>query len=388
MGKISPRNQVGAGGVLVILLCTGLSGCNAEEVPQHTREAPTQQTALATEQPTASETSLPPTEQPTRHPCLVYTLYPRLIWSPDGSKLAYGASPSGGYDDGDVYIIDIDTGVQTHLVDYTSGGYPHVWSPDGSRILLLGDASMRIIDSDGTNLTDISHADYHGATWSPDSTNLAYIEWNGTAYQLSILELDSGTSSPIYIAPPSTTDLRNPLWSPDGKRITFIISDSDVSQEAMLMVINADGTQPVQLAHIGPDNPYTYWSPDSQKLAFSNPMGAYTGAYAVNADGTSLIKITDYPAYSAAWLPDGTGVVILIETKHPPGLEFHISQIDLDGTMTILSDYEGCCATFSPDAAKVASISDKGFRDIYVMNVDGTNKTRLPIKPGDPTCYD
>jgi Tol biopolymer transport system component len=56
----------------------------------------------------------------------------------------------------------------------------------------------------------------------------------------------------------------------------------------------------------------------------------------------------------------------------------------LDGTITKLADIHLTnWAAISPDASRIAFISDEqGYQDLYVMNVDGTDKKRVAINPG------
>jgi len=86
-----------------------------------------------------------------------------LVWSPDGTHLAFGRIPDG------IYTIGVHGSGLTLVIP--GGAYPH-WSPDGSHILYqeqnysspLG--PLLIADADGTDLVEF-HRRGSGGPWNP-----------------------------------------------------------------------------------------------------------------------------------------------------------------------------------------------------------------------------
>lgn len=86
-----------------------------------------------------------------------------LVWSPDGTRLAFGRVPDG------IYTIGVDGSGLTLVIP--GGAYPH-WSPDGSRILYqeqdysspLG--TLLISADDGTHVVEF-HRRGSGGPWNP-----------------------------------------------------------------------------------------------------------------------------------------------------------------------------------------------------------------------------
>jgi hypothetical protein len=86
-----------------------------------------------------------------------------LVWSPDGTRLAFGRIPEG------IYTIEVDGSGLTLVIP--GGAYPH-WSPDGSHILYqqqdysspLG--PLVIAAADGTHVVEF-HARGTGGPWNP-----------------------------------------------------------------------------------------------------------------------------------------------------------------------------------------------------------------------------
>jgi Tol biopolymer transport system component len=132
----------------------------------------------------------------------------------------------------------------------------------------------------------------------------------------------------------------------------------------------------------------------------------YMELYTKNMDGSDIRRIT----YNTLWehqadvSPDGERIVCSIHyspgrvTETDPGWE--IAVMDIDGsTITRLTDndYLDFGAHWNHDGTKIVYVSDSAHRssldiensalpqyDIYVMNADGSNKTRVTFSsPGD-----
>jgi WD40-like Beta Propeller Repeat len=190
-----------------------------------------------------------------------------------------------------------------------------------------------------------------------------------------------------------------PAFSPDGSRIAFVWSpdfaeDKYAGDELVLM--NADGSNRERLTRTYDSETEPTWSPDGSKIAFvSFPAegGTYT-LEAMNADGsgrTPLLTASDPEAIGfrePAWSPDGTKIAYT-----DPGGSGDIWVLDLaTGTRTQLTNspnIEGE-ADWSPDGTKIAYVSDPYILtanslhsnpDIWTMNADGSDKTRLTQDP-------
>jgi Tol biopolymer transport system component len=114
----------------------------------------------------------------------IQTLLFAVTFSPDGTQIAYvdGMGDWGN----SVRVMDADGGHVRVLVDWRRGGlqkdsmdnhvYRLVWSPDGSRLAFDTDDGIWVVGSDGAGLRMvIRHG--HNPTWSPDGSRLAYATW-------------------------------------------------------------------------------------------------------------------------------------------------------------------------------------------------------------------
>lgn len=190
-------------------------------------------------------------------------------WSPDGSKIVFAGAGEEGFD---LYAMNADgTGLE-QITDGVGDEYAPAWSPDGSRIIFGFD--------DGAE-----------SGWT---SGLASVRPDGTGRW----ELLSRTEERIDI----------PVWSPDGDRISFTSFPSDVTQEPLPFVVDADGRNLVQLR----DDPGVAlaWTPNGREIVLSAGRSLVT----VRPDGTDeRVFITQPPEDGRLvidWSPGGDWIVM------------------------------------------------------------------------------
>jgi Tol biopolymer transport system component len=169
----------------------------------------------------------------------------------------------------------------------------------------------------------------------------------------------------------------SPAWSPDGTKIAFV-SDREDGNE--IYVMNADGSEQIRLTENSSNKSSPTWSPDGTKIAF---ISSYDGIYTMNADGSNLTKLLSDNnfMFDLAWSPDGTKLALIVSTS--PSLD-EIFLMDADGTnlTRLLSTpigVQNITPAWSPDSTRIAFVLHEGdlVYKIYTVNADGSNAVFL-----------
>jgi Tol biopolymer transport system component len=218
-------------------------------------------------------------------------------WSPDRTRLAFSRPFVGSR----IYVMNADgTNLRQLTDDSPYGDQDPDWSPDGSRIAFQRNGEIVIVNADGTNPTVVPHGDLdvdNFPSWSPDGTKLAIARDRGgnQIEQVWVLNVD-GTGA-VQLTDGSFQNTA-PKWSPDGSKIGFVTNRDVV---AHVYVMNPDGTGQTRVTGaIGRGDGFV-WSPDGTRMA----VGAAGDIWAMNADGTEPVQLTDDPAEDGgpAWAP-------------------------------------------------------------------------------------
>ncbi|MEG4047886.1 DPP IV N-terminal domain-containing protein [Microcoleus sp. Pol17_C1] len=164
-----------------------------------------------------------------------------------------------------------------------------------------------------------------------------------------------------------------------------------------LFAVNANGSSRRELAPNIDVSPTLVWSPNGQRLAF---VSGDTDIYTVNADGSRLTKQFAGDAckaanFAIAWLSNSQKLVFARScdgfTSDTPGSQsLYISDTSgIKGTKLVRNLKVGgqppkteISSEFyiSPDGQQVAFVKDK---NIYKMNTDGSEMTKLTKSPGE-----
>src|SRR6266576_1341413 len=200
--------------------------------------------------------------------------------------------------------------------------------PGPGRILFTragnGLVDIYAIDARRTNLQQLtaSFALDERAAWSPDTLKILFQsdripDTTYTArFQIYVMNSDGSSLSQLTFPDPArdstghvidTTSNFHPAWSPDGTKIAFA-STRDTNPE--IYVMNADGSQQVDLTNHGGSDLTPAWSPDGTRIAFQSDRSTNYAVWLMNADGSNPVRLTDPapPSGAPSWSPDGTRI--------------------------------------------------------------------------------
>lgn len=180
---------------------------------------------------------------------------------------------------------------------------------------------------------------YASARTSVCNGKIAFASNQDGHYEIYTMEADGSDVQQLTF---NAADEDFPVWSPDGKHILFSSDRTGISE---IFMMNDDGSNPVSLT---PGQPSFggRWSPDGMKIAYTvNTNSSGKNIYMMNEDGSNKINLTnDIRSINTLpfWSTDGSDIFFLTDRDYPIGT--------------------------GADAPNL---------DLYMMNADGSNPTRL-----------
>lgn len=242
-----------------------------------------------------------------------------------------------------------------------------------------GGWSLWLMNSDGTSRSPLqaAGADFLSApSWSPDGTRLAFVSDQSGNADIWVVGVDG--AGLVNLTNDEAKD-HSPAWSPDGEWIAFASVRDVVYWEIYAM--RPDGTDVQRVtwwddaSDLSPS-----WSPDGGRLAFASKRDGDWEIYAVDLDGSNLVRLTENPAddTSPAWSPDGSRIAF--ESNRAGFTDIYVMAA-IGGAATNLTNLAWATdlgPTWSPDGGRLAFFSDRdGEWDIYVMASDGSDAILL-----------
>ena len=274
-------------------------------------------------------------------------------------------------------------GTDTTGLDFASPA----WSPDGSRLAFLagdigsgpvGDLAVFVANADGTGMRKVVDCPGKGScgiertaglSWSPDGSRLALV-----GDGLYVLDVDAGRLQQLTAAPVAAA----PAWSPDGTRIAY-------ARRADVQVVEVDGAVTATVNDLT-DAETIDWSPDGTRLAVSAGGGIYLAALGrpptvtVTAEKVVAQRTGEGPG-AASWSPDGRSLSYFSTPRTSDGFIAQLRLLDVaTGDDRVLYESPCCVAIWSPPAW-----SPDGTQLALSLGIDGASPSEsgLFVVPAD-----
>lgn len=261
-------------------------------------------------------------------------------WSPDGKRLAYISTQSGGGPE--LHVRWMATGHSANITALAEGPGGIAWSPDGSQIaytarvpgkgLTLGSPPPKPEGAKwGKPLQVIDRVTYRrdgGSYVKPGTTQLFLVDATGGApRQLTFGEYSNGGAVE---------------WTPDGKKLLFTANRKEnwelEGQDSEIYSVDiASGSVTALTDRYGPDaGPQV--SPDGKTVAYvgyDDVGNAFdqAGLYTMNVDGSGKRLLTsDFPASPDGMEWNQAGLFVSYESDG----EHRVARVGPDGNKTML----------------------------------------------------
>jgi Tol biopolymer transport system component len=236
-----------------------------------------------------------------------------LAMSPDGKQLAVVGNTTGT---GNIYLADTNGGPLQPVLANSELGYlmDVAWSRDGKQLLtwsLQDNTIVYVMNTDGTGLVEKQLPLQMLATpqFTPDGESIVFYGTDTTS--TGLFEVRSNDLQTRMVSA-MVEDESSFAWSPDGSQLAYIEMDRS-SGEAHLVLEDANnakaviGTLPIPKGSGSslPESANLSWSRDGKILAFEFGRSATDRAiYLAHADGSGLVKAAD-AAHAPAISADG-----------------------------------------------------------------------------------
>jgi len=305
--------------------------------------------------------------------------------TPAISTTIYNKTPNGNA------IAASPTSTEPTQVAHGTIAFTRTAENEGDDIYLIqtdGTGLTRLTEgTKSSNLTTGSFVWIEAPAWSPDGTRIVYHSSYGPSETTTVWVMNADGSEKVQLTKLPLGSLW-PAWSPDGSQIAFSVFNLS-PEKYNIYLMNADGSNPKKLTDGIWQDLFPKWSPDG-KIFFLRRVqvsGSWTAdVFAMNPDGSGVTQITAIGRVRGyALSPDGKTMVY-----HDAGLRKIMSIPTYgQGSPVVLSDLNNLVflcpfvtASWSPNGkAIVFGCSDYEVRTgnaLYIVNADGSGLTIIP----------
>lgn len=219
----------------------------------------------------------------------------------------------------------------------------------------------------------------------PACSRIAFSRYSPSPVGFDVFAMDPSGSGQTNLTNLLGLDDLSPSISPDGSKIAFTTSRHGTFE---IYVMNGDGSSPTRLTNNFVHDMEPSWSPDGTRIAFVRNDNQI---YVMNANGTGEVNISNngYRDIGPSWSPDGTRIVFASDQGDAFATYTEIYTMDPDGTdrtrLTVNHGEHDYLARWSPDGTKITWTRDDASNpqfysaalDVWIMNANGSGQANL-----------
>ena len=171
----------------------------------------------------------------------------------------------------------------------------------------------------------------------------------------------------------------------------------DLPEENEVFIMNADGTDPVQLTNNDKEDAFPALSPDGSRIAFSRRVNGQYDLFVMDAAGSNvkpLMRTRNADEVLPSWSPSGGRLAYTATTSTPHGWQSDIYRIRVETgrfrRLTFTPVTKEFAPEWSPDGREIAFTKQNEKRQrfgIAIVRPDATGLRWLVINPDSKSGY-
>lgn len=211
---------------------------------------------------------------------------------------------------------------------------------------------------------------------SPDGSTIAYVSMDENLNsEIYLYDIQSKLSEQLTFNP-NTDDMV--AWHPMGNKITYRSNTEGRIED--IVVYDFDINLRTNLTRDPPgitiEDRQPSWSPDGRKIVYSSFASGNMDLWVMDADGSNKLQITNTPNYDteAAWSPDGTKIIFRRWSES--GMALMLYDLESEKVEEIVLPGQQRMPAWSPDGRWISFVSHPTLNDrpeIYLMRPDGSD---------------
>jgi serine/threonine protein kinase/dipeptidyl aminopeptidase/acylaminoacyl peptidase len=262
------------------------------------------------------------------------------------------------------------------------------FSPNGTMIAYslikngLSNIWTRQVPEGKSNAVTDGKWNYYNPIWSPDGQRIAFISDKDN--QLAIWAMPFAGGELTYIAAVENRNIFLLKWSRNGEKIYFQQGDPKTGLNVFTIDMASKQVTRITNFDIGSPEQFFSISPDEERIAYSSGSDDGVHIFVIPVKGGAPQQVTNdseatdgYPF----WLPDGRRIIYsskrngIFQTCIAFLDEGRTEQINLGISDTLISDV-------APDGSKILLQQSREESDLWRVDIDGKNETRITSEIG------